>query len=71
MVALIVFALDAIQDQREWDEFSEDALAEYLDEFDALFNSLTVNSKATEKGRRVTVRRSNGRIARSTLVKAA
>lgn len=61
----------AANDQREWDDFHQDAFEEACAEFDAIFESLTVTSKQTPKGIRVTVKRPNGRIARSNLVKAA
>lgn len=71
LIAIVLAALRFMTDEIEWAEFHEDAFEEAAAEFDAIWESLTVNSKQTPKGIRVTVRRSNGRIARSNLVKAA
>lgn len=55
----------------EWAAYHEEAVIDYENEFDAIFNALSVTSKRTPKGLRVTVKRSNGKLARSYTVKAA
>jgi hypothetical protein len=71
LVSLVFAAVDSYTDEIQWAEFHQDAYDEYASEFDAIFNSLSVKSTRKDQGIRVTVRRSNGRIARSHLVKAA
>jgi hypothetical protein len=58
-----------MHDDQEWSKFHADAVAEYEDEFTAIFNSLTATSKRSDKGLRVTVKRENGKLARSYTVK--
>jgi hypothetical protein len=58
-----------LDEETEWELFNLDAFHEYADEFDAIFNSLSVTSKRTDKGLRVTVKRANGKLGRSYTVK--
>lgn len=66
-----IVMVHVVTEVTEWNEYYREAEAEYADEFDTLFNALTVTSKRTDKGLRVTVKRSNGKLARSYTVKAA
>lgn len=72
-VAMLFPAFDVaapeLDEQTEWELYTLDAFHEYSDEFDTIYNSLSVTSKRTDKGLRVTVKRSNGKLARSYTVK--
>ena len=61
--------LAELEEWADWMLYHQEARAEYENEFDAIFNALSVTSKRTDKGIRVTVRRPNGKLARSYTVK--